>query len=121
METKLFEIRDCATMIVVMATRMSVDDPAEEYLLERSGFGDAKSACEYVVMTDNMIERGGVSRMETAPDYWCDRTRTTAHDFIENNWPILPTGSVIDVEYILGETKTPKLSERVTSTVDGGA
>ena len=39
METKLFEVRDKMTMVVVMATRLTVDHPDEEYLLMRSGFG----------------------------------------------------------------------------------
>jgi hypothetical protein len=36
----------------------------------------------------------------------------TAHAYIEEKWDELGSGVVIDVEYILGETRTYKASER---------
>jgi len=42
------------------------------------------------------------------------RTYRVAHDYIRHNWHTLEDGDVIDVEYILGETEVPKLSERIT-------
>ena len=118
METKLFEIRDRATMIVVMATRMSVDDPSEEWLLERAGFGSATSCRHFIVMSDGLPPGDGIE-MIYFPATWRDRTHKIAHQWMVEKWEELPTGSVIDVEFILGETKTPKLSERVTSTTNG--
>jgi hypothetical protein len=35
-----------------------------------------------------------------------------AHRYIEENWNALSDGDVIDVEFILGETKEKKISER---------
>ena len=37
----------------------------------------------------------------------------TAHDHIVKNWVTLEDGDVIDVEFILGETKVKKVSERI--------
>lgn len=54
-------------------------------------------------------------KMECDPYAWGDRTWTVAHVFIEANWDNLKDGDVIDVEHILGESTTKKLSERITS------
>lgn len=42
------------------------------------------------------------------------RTFPVAHDYIIKNWEKLRDGDVVDVEFILGETKVPKASERLT-------
>jgi hypothetical protein len=39
----------------------------------------------------------------------------TAHAHILQNWHSLTSGDVIDVEFILGESKQPKESEAKTS------
>ena len=41
------------------------------------------------------------------------RTMIVAHKFIKEHFDELETGDVIDVEYILGETDTQKMSERI--------
>jgi hypothetical protein len=35
-----------------------------------------------------------------------------AHKYIAKNWGSLNNGDVIDIEYILGETTSPKVTER---------
>jgi hypothetical protein len=40
------------------------------------------------------------------------RTKPYAHVYIEAHWHDLKDGDVIDVEFILGETTSPKVSER---------
>ena len=44
---------------------------------------------------------------------WRDRTMQVAHDYIEKNWGDLVDGAVVDVQFILGETAAPKVSESV--------
>ena len=39
METKLFEIRDAATFIPIMAVRFTPAGEAEQFLLARAGYG----------------------------------------------------------------------------------
>jgi hypothetical protein len=40
------------------------------------------------------------------------RTMPTAHDYITKNFDTLKSGAVIDVEFITGETNTPRPSDR---------
>lgn len=106
MITKLFELRDRATLVPVMATLAESEHDAERWLLARAGL------------------RGGglviLTGLETLPDraacdpfYWGgNRTRLVAHKYITEHWHELATGTVIDVEFILGETTAPKASER---------
>lgn len=46
------------------------------------------------------------------PNHWGGRTYPVAHDYIIENWDTLKDGDVVDVQFILGETKQPKVSER---------
>ena len=39
-----------------------------------------------------------------------------AHRFVIDNWATIQSGQVVDVEFILGETKQPKCSERIGET-----
>lgn len=48
------------------------------------------------------------------PHEWGDRTNANAHMHIIQNWDVLSSGDVVDVEYILKETTEPKKSERIT-------
>jgi len=105
METKVFEIRDKATFVVVLATMIdqSNSEP-ENYLFRRAGFGSP------------LIQLTSFNRSQSQfdPYDWGDRTYTTAHDYIEKNWYGLYSGEVIDIEYILKETTTKKISERLS-------
>ncbi len=42
------------------------------------------------------------------------RTRCVAHNYVQEHWSELKDGDVIDVEYILGETQHPKVSEKLS-------
>lgn len=110
---KAFEIRDKGTFIPVIATRLESEHPAESYLLGRAGYRSSE-AYPFVVL---YRLHDGVSC--TAPYDWGfgARTMTVAHAHIEKHWDLLETGSVVDVEYILGETKAPKFSERLEAVL----
>lgn len=49
---------------------------------------------------------------EYDPYAWSNRTMATAHQHIVDFWQRLESGDVVDVQYILGETKEAKKSER---------
>jgi uncharacterized GH25 family protein len=49
------------------------------------------------------------------PSLWSDRTFAVAHKWIIAHWWDIHPGDVIDVEFILGETKEKKKSERETA------
>lgn len=103
MDTKLLEIRDRATFIPAMAIRVSGQDG---YLMRRAGFGDVPMV--YLVML-------ATEKCRYDPYNWDNmRTMGNSHNYIEEHWDELQSGDVVDVEFILGESKQPKLSEAST-------
>ncbi len=112
MQAKLFEIRDRGTFSPVLAVRLDSSSEAERYLLSRSGFGnEAEDHRGYLVL---MRTFGGEHETKSDPNKWRNaRTMVPAHRYILTKWDELASGDVIDVEFILGETETKKISERL--------
>ncbi len=111
MIVKLFELRDAGTFIPIFAFRCRPDEDntSEQYLLRRSGFGVWGP---WVIM--GRLECNSPDRSCTYEKFsWgmCPRTFITAHRYIEEHFDELESGSVVDVEFILGETKEAKVSE----------
>lgn len=112
MQTKLFEVRDRMTFIPVMAIQLTSLRTAplllkEKYLLSRAGFGLTEmEQGEFFVL----IHLEG-EKLTYEPHAWGNRTMQEAHKYIRENWHLLMSGDVIDVEYILKETNNPKESE----------
>ena len=104
MDVKILEIRDVGTFIPCMAAKMQSDHPQERYLLGRSGFGRNS----HLVI---LMPLGNKNTWTYSPLDWADRTFETAHQYITDNWDQIDHGQVIDVEYILGESDKPKVSE----------
>lgn len=101
---KFFEIRDRATCIFAFATCLIPKDYIENWMMRRSGYADAP-----VFLT--RLDNGSGSN----DPYSCglgSRTMSAAHKYIRDNFDHLDSGDVIDVEFILGETKEKKKSER---------
>ncbi len=109
MISKLLEVRDRATFIPVLATAAQPDPYSIEqaYLLMRCGYhwGDRNNS---VLLTK--LNGGSITHNDA--NYWSNRTMKTAHQYIKEHWDDLKDGDVVDVEYILGESTSPKLSER---------
>jgi len=103
---KLFEIRDKATFIIVACCRLLSTNSADHYLLNRAGVLPTSEDLHTLMYTFS----DGRSNLD--PGCWNDRTYQTAHEYINKNWHELNSGDVIDIEFILGETKKPKISER---------
>jgi hypothetical protein len=127
MITKAFEIRDRGTFIPVIAIKMvpaanwpagtreeeSISERVEEterYLLRRAGYGFD----EPCVMLVRMDANGQVRQASYDPYGWGERTFPVAHNYIIDHFDELESGAVIDVEFLLGESKEPKQSERVS-------
>jgi hypothetical protein len=111
MQVKMFEIRDRATFLPVIAIHLDFDNEVEQWLLSRIGFG---TAMKYVLLIKG-------DECEYDPYVWTSRrTLRTAHLFIRDNFEILETGSVIDVEFILNESPEPKISERLELEKENG-
>ena len=108
METKTFEILDRMTFIPALAIRLEPGNEADRYLLARAGYGlIPEEQREYIVLM-----RLATCEAQHDPEVWGGRTMPTAHRFIRDNWVVLESGVVIDVEFILGETPAPKRSEQ---------
>lgn len=104
----MFEIRDRMTFIPVLATKLDTSDApeSEAYLVSRAGFGRHSP--------EVLVTRLGDGEVETnyEPGQWeCGRTMGMAHVHIKRLFDVLEPGAVIDVEYILGETDSPKKPE----------
>jgi hypothetical protein len=118
METKLFEIRDKATFIPMLAIRLFYRSPEERFLLRRAGYAQEQIT---EVLVDHepyviLCQLNG-DRATYDPYNWGGRTYPVAHRHIIERWATLKSGDVIDVEHILGERPSPKLSERFQGAV----
>ena len=105
METKALEIRDEHTFIATLAVDMNPANDKQRNLLRRCGY-----PCEgkpNIIVT----KLSGSGPATNDPYDWGDRTWATAHHYIIEHWNELNDGDVVDVSFILGETKTPKVSE----------
>ena len=100
-EVKRVEVRDSATLIPAIALRVNgMDDP----LLRRAGFENP------LVILIHLMR----SECHWDPYDWSERSGRTmraAHVWLEQNWECFMDGEVLDVEFILGETKKAKVSE----------
>jgi hypothetical protein len=100
---KAVEIRDRHTFIPAIAIRMIAANDAQGYLMRHVGFhGDG-----VVLMRLNDQEA------HSDPYDWRSGSRTMpqAHLWLLEHFDEIEDGSVIDVEYILGESSAPKTSE----------
>jgi hypothetical protein len=112
MKSKVLEIRDVGTFIPMLAIDINPDDDDDYgkqwYLMRRCGY-----ACDgdpNIVLT--CLDAGGGPAWND-PYAWGGRTYPVAHDYIIKHWIDLVDGDVIDVEFILGESTTKKISERM--------
>lgn len=106
--TKFFEIRDHMTCMPAIGIKMSRKDrnPSERFLLGNAGYGPGGRDLILLVFI-------GINQCHYDPHQWGagDRTRYNAHKYIQDNFDTLESGQVIDVEFIIGETRVPKKSD----------
>jgi hypothetical protein len=104
MIVKALEIRDEGTCISVWAIKPTADNEAQRAILRHAGYGDHPG--DYVILM-------GAHDCDAAynPMKQRGRTRQMAHLWIKEHFDTLKDGDVIDVEFIMGESETPKTSE----------
>jgi hypothetical protein len=113
MKVKLLELRDDGTFIPLLCVDMNPDvymHQAQRYLLRRCGYpcdGRPNIAITHLAADGH--------KCSNDPYHWGGRTYPVAHNFIIEHWDELKDGDVVDVEYILGESPAPKVSERVSA------
>jgi hypothetical protein len=111
MTFKILEVRDEGTHIPVMAIRMyALTDIQRYYMIERCSY-PANGSGIVVMMLDN--QTATVDPYEWPLLGLGRRTMRTAHDYIETHFDELQDGDVVDVQFLLGETKVKKISERL--------
>jgi len=108
MKVKCLEIRDRHTFIPVMCFKPIPENDAQRYLLRRDGWC-CQEGERCVMLIDTHKGRAEYNYHHHSGG---SRTMVEAHRYIEENWNVLSDGDVIDVEFILGETKEKKISER---------
>lgn len=114
MKIKTFEIRDSLTFIPAMAIQMGSRCEAERWLFARSGYASMEADQDQCII---------LMRIDTCEAHYdlyewkptsC-RTMAVAHSYLLGAFDIIAdSGDVIDVEYILKETPTKKVSERIS-------
>ena len=102
MEQKFVEIRDKDMFVPALAIRL---EGADHYLARHAGY---ESPLVILVL---------LSAMKCAydPYAWGGRTYPVVHQWLQDHFDAHENGAVVDVEFLLGETTTPKLSEVPTS------
>lgn len=104
MEVKLLEVRDRMTFLPVYAISTKPLNDSQNFLLRRMGFNHGESVI--------IARLNGETNSSADAYHWNDRTMQTAHLYIEEHFDALKDGDVVDVEFILGESTQPKISER---------
>lgn len=105
MNIKAIEIRDAGTFIPVVAFQLKPENAAEHYLIRSAGFGIDQPAV--------VVYRLNEGKSNFEPDMWgMTRTMRVAHEWIAANWDSIVSGDVVDVQYLIGERETPKVSQR---------
>ena len=114
MITKLLEIRDDGTFIPVLAFQLDSENEGERYLLARAGYGTDRQTHSFRTVIVLWKMDGGKGQATSDANAWKGGSRTMreAHLYIKKNWLEIATGDVIDVEFILGETSSKKITER---------
>lgn len=111
MENKLIEVRDIGTTLSILFIRLSAESVSESFLLSRAGYG--RRPQEYIIAIDLVHPlRVWLNPFETRMATQGARTFYLAHEEMTRNWENYRHGDVLDVQYVLGETTSPKISER---------
>lgn len=101
MKTKVFEVRDSATLLPVLAVKMEGHTEKEKKIVGRGGF-----ASYHILVTD-------LENKETNHDpfAWDNSTMKTIHQYLIQHFDEVENTDVIDAEFIRGESQQPKSSE----------
>ena len=110
MKIKILEVRDEGTRIDVIAISMTADTDVQRHYLWSHGYPKDAPSVGLVRLSD--------WKATNDPYEWASlgmglRTMQAAHDYIQTHFDQLAEGDVVDVQYILQETATPKWPERI--------
>lgn len=117
MITKLFEIRDVCTNISAIAIKLGKEESiAENGILAHGGWSsypESRWDRNYVIL---IKITGGANECHNCPEGWDDsRTMGEAHHYLKKHFDELRSGDIIDIPYILGETKEKVTTDNLTN------
>lgn len=111
-EVKTIEIRDVATFIPALAIKLDPVTEGDRYLLARAGYGLTEADQGEYILLLNL--NGGEGKYNCDPHGWTGATTMPIiHGWLLDSWEDVKSGDVVDVEYITGQTKECKVSERL--------
>lgn len=107
MQSKTFQVRDEGTNIPVLVIQLEPDNEQSQHIFYRAGLGKTADVQRRTYYLINLARHQGFSFPYSSKG----RTLQVAHKYIEANFDRLESGQVIDVEFLLGITTTPKTFE----------
>jgi len=110
MTTKILEIRDSMTLIAALAIQMTTADETQRYYLHRNGYTPHNPIIVVMKLSD---QKATADPYEWPSLTGYTRTMAVAHEWIQAHFDELRDGDVVDVEFIMGSTVKPKVSERL--------
>jgi hypothetical protein len=110
MNAKMIEVRDRGTFIPMLAILLDSDNDQAAWLLRQAGFRGP----DHYVLLCKISGGSGHYKCTADPFDWGvhDRTYSTVHRYLQAHFEEVKEGQVLDVEVILGEKETPKVSQR---------
>jgi hypothetical protein len=100
----------------VICIRPVAENPEQSYLLRRDGY-EANERERCIILIDAQCRNAAYDPYDWPGSESGRRTHRVAHSYIQDNWRKLNDGDVVDVQFILGETAAPKVSERITAPI----
>lgn len=113
MNVKLIEIRDKGTFIPAIAIELKPHTVPEIYLMNRAGYFFLERERVRPIPHIMLTALAGGRPAHTDYYEWGGRTWPVIHKYLIEHWDEVESGQVLDVEFILGETTAPKISESI--------
>lgn len=112
---KLIEVRDEGTTMPVIAIQPNPLTDAEVWAYGRTGYGLEASDMRQYVLVAPLHAGSGLLTCDPYKHPGAPQVRTLfiAHKYIKKHWAELASGDVVDVQFILGETEAPKVTDRL--------
>jgi hypothetical protein len=112
MKAIIIEIRDRGTFIPALAVRLGSHEEQERWLLAMVGYGRTyEDQSKQIILCE--INTGAGRCSSDSYDWPANpRTYRVAHEYLNKHFDELAPGAVVDVEFILKETATPKTTDR---------
>lgn len=107
MTCKTIEIRDAGTFVPALAIRLDPTDERDRWLLARAGFGTTSDAQREYILLINLVKDAPYDAFAHGPA----RTLGVVHRHLNEHFADVENGAVLDVEFLLGERETAKVSE----------